>query len=231
MAHNGKVRILAIGGGGCTHGKDPYLEGFALSLIANRRPRVGFVGTADDAGVAKRRGFEACFKEVAAVGPPLPAGADRTATARWAVGLDLIYVGGGNTACLLDRWRNTGQSEGLLDAARTGALIVGTSAGAVCWFDFALSDSSGTGLAPLLGLGMVSGSCCPHYSDEPARRPAYEAAIASGALPAGIAIDDGAAALCEDGVAVRAVTGRTGSWVYRVTRGAHGRAVTLPFER
>ena len=68
---------------------------------------------------------------------------DADDAARWAVGLDLIYVGGGNTACLLDRWRNTGQSEGLLDAARTGALIVGTSAGAVCWFDFALSDSSG----------------------------------------------------------------------------------------
>jgi peptidase E len=231
MTHDGKIRILAIGGGGCTHGKDPDLEGFALSLIASHRPRVGFVGTADESGEAKRRGFNARFADVAVVAPLLPVDADRAATALWAAELDLVYIGGGSTAHLLERWRRSGQSLGLLDAARKGTLVVGISAGAVSWFDFALSDSGGAGLAPVAGLGAVSGSCCPHYSDEPARRPAYVAAVASGVMPTGIAIDDGAAALCENGVAVRAVTGRPGSWVYRVTRGADGRAVASPFER
>ncbi len=49
------------------------------------------------------------------------------------------------------------------------------------------------GYRPLRGLGLVRGSCCPHYSEEPARRPAFEAAIASGSIFAGLAIDDGVA--------------------------------------
>jgi hypothetical protein len=65
------------------------------------------------------------------------------------------------------------------------------------WFEAGLSDALGAGLAPLAGLGLFRGSFCPHYDSEPQRQPALHAAIASGQLPRGLALDDGAAVLLD----------------------------------
>ena len=58
-----------------------------------------------------------------------------------------------------------------------------------------MTDSFSTGnLAPLSdGLGLLRGSCCPHYDGEEERRPAFHRFIESGELSGGWAADDGAA--------------------------------------
>jgi len=53
-----------------------------------------------------------------------------------------------------------------------------------CWAD---------PLAPVAGLDRIAGSCCPHYSNEPERRPAFQHLIARSEMRPGIRIDDGAA--------------------------------------
>ena len=74
----------------------------------------------------------------------------------------------------------------------SGVVLAGGSAGANCWFEASTTDSFGP-LAPLAdGLGLLPGSYCPHYADEPGRRPLYQALVAEG-FPAGIACDDLAA--------------------------------------
>ncbi|HEY2656563.1 MAG TPA: hypothetical protein VGI55_12290 [Solirubrobacteraceae bacterium] len=59
-----------------------------------------------------------------------------------------------------------------------------------------MTDSYAVGTTRVLddGLGFLSGSACPHYDEEPTRRPAYRTAVARGELSAGHAAD-GAAAL------------------------------------
>jgi hypothetical protein len=49
----------------------------------------------------------------------------------------------------------------------------------------------------LHGLGLFRGSFCPHFDSEPQRPLALHAAIASGQLPRGLALDDGAAVLLD----------------------------------
>ncbi|MEV7383083.1 Type 1 glutamine amidotransferase-like domain-containing protein [Streptomyces lydicus] len=77
--------------------------------------------------------------------------------------------------------------------------------------------------APLTdGLGLLPGSLCPHYDSEPARRPGYLAAVNDRALPAGWAVDDGAAALFTDGRLTDVVTRREGATLRRVQADGDG---------
>lgn len=214
----GRVRVIAVGGGGFTHDLDAALEDFILAETGRWRPRVGYVGTASRDDPVKLARFYQRFETVAAAASHLPPDADGQAAARWLADLDLVYVGGGNTEHLVETWRSTGLGATLVSAARRGVLMAGVSAGAVCWFDAALSDSGGRGLAPLRGLGLLRGSACPHYSTEPARPPAFRDRIAAGELPDGIAIDDGVAVLLDDSGPCRVFSARPDAWAWRIGR-------------
>ena len=210
------VRIIAIGGGGCTNGTDPALEDFILEVVGKTRPRIGFIGTASGNAPTKISGFETRFAGLGEIAAPLPLEADAAMAATWVAPLDLVYVGGGNTARLLDVWRKTGIGAALMAAARRGTVFAGVSAGAVCWFEAAFSDALGDGFSALPGLGILRGSCCPHYSEEPHRIPAYRKAVAEGKIVPGLAIDDGVAVLCHAEGPVGYVTARPGRAAYSV---------------
>ena len=207
-------RLLAIGGGGVTHGTDHALDDLLLELCRKPAPRIGYVGLANLDDPQRLARIRTRFTSAG----HLPIDTPRHDAIRWIERQDVIYVGGGNTARLIDGLRDRGVVDALLRAARGGTLLAGVSAGAVCWFEQALSDSTGQGLAPLAGLGLFSGSCCPHYSTEPARREAFPAAIADGTLKDGIAIDDGVAVLLAPDAPPRALAARAGAWAYQVTR-------------
>lgn len=189
---HGGYHVIAIGGGGFTHGEDPALDLFCLKGLPER-PRLGFIGAASQDDPVKIARFHARFADLAGSLSHLPLGAGSAQAAAWAATLDLIYVGGGHTARLVSHLRETGIADVLAEATAKGTVLAGVSAGAACWFDKVLTDSLGNGLRPMDGLGIVPGSCCPHYSTEPLRKIAFPEAIARGDLPAGYAIDDGAA--------------------------------------
>jgi dipeptidase E len=65
------------------------------------------------------------------------------------------------------------------------------------------------------GLGLLGGSLCVHYNNEPERRAAYLAAIGEG-MPAGYGLDDYAGLLWEGEGSPAAVTARRGARAYRV---------------
>ena len=97
---------------------------------------------------------------------------------------DVIYVGGGNTANMLAIWRVHGIDRALREAWSRGAVLGGMSAGANCWFEGCVTDSFGPVLRELGdGLGILSGSFCPHYDGEPERRPTYTRLVGEGILP------------------------------------------------
>jgi dipeptidase E len=112
---------------------------------------------------------------------------------------DLIFVGGGNTRNMLLLWHAWGVDTALQHAWNNGVILAGVSAGAICWFEGGLTDSFPGLLRPLPGLSWLRGSFCPHYDSEPGRRSAFQEAIASGALPAGYAVDDDVALHFSDG--------------------------------
>jgi peptidase E len=134
---------------------------------------------------------------------------------------DVIFVGGGSVANMLAVWRVHGLDRIMRAAWQAGIVLSGVSAGAICWFTGGTTDSFGTDLRPFTdGLGLFSPSFCPHYDSEPGRRPLYQSLVASGALPPGIACDDGAAAHYVDDELAEIVTDRPAARGYRVDRSA-----------
>jgi hypothetical protein len=65
------------------------------------------------------------------------------------------------------------------------------------------------------GLGMLQGSLCVHYNNEPERRAAYLGAVGDG-MPGGYGLDDYAGLLWEGEGTPAAVTARRGARAYRV---------------
>ncbi len=137
---------------------------------------------------------------------------------------DVVWVGGGNTASMLAVWRAHSLDSLLARAWEQGVVLCGLSAGMNCWFEQSVTDSFGAHKLAALddGLGLLAGSCCPHYDGEELRRPAYEAFIASGELPDGYAADDGAALVFHGTTLHEVVSSRPGASAYRIERTADG---------
>jgi dipeptidase E len=133
---------------------------------------------------------------------------------------DLIYVGGGSLLNLLAVWEAHELSSILSLAWRNGVVLAGQSAGAMCWFEAGITKSSGRPEAGA-GLGLLGGSLCVHYNNEPDRRAAYLEAVAAG-MPAGYGLDDYAGLLWEGSGPPSVVTAQRGARAYRVAKGDDG---------
>jgi hypothetical protein len=70
-------------------------------------------------------------------------------------------------------------------------------------------------------MGLLGGSLCVHYNNEPERRAAYLDAVGDG-MPGGYGLDDYAGLLWEGTGSPSAVTARRGARAYRVTSGEAG---------
>lgn len=153
---------------------------------------------------------------------PMPSVSD---PADFLLSQDVIFVGGGSVANMLAVWRVHGLDAIMRSAWEAGIVLSGVSAGAICWFSGATTDSFGLPLQPFPdGLGLLDGSYCPHYNSEPGRRPLFQSLIADGTLPAGIACDDGAAAHFVDDSLHEVVADRAEAHGYLVERDSAGAA-------
>jgi dipeptidase E len=223
--------IVAIGGNGVGTGS-ATLNGYLVTLVDAPRPRVCFIPTASADSADYTLAF---FREFSALGCDPHVlnlfGRDVDDVRSFLLAMDLIYVGGGNTANMLAVWRVHGVDAILAEAHRRGVVLCGVSAGANCWFDASTTDSFLIGKAdPLLdGLGLLTGSFCPHYTSEPERRPRFIELVGSGELPSGIACEDGAAVHFADGDLVAAVAAEPGARAHRVVPGDGG-AAEIPLE-
>ena len=133
---------------------------------------------------------------------------------------DLIYVGGGSMVNLLAVWEAHDLGAILSLAWRRGIVLAGQSAGAMCWFEAGVTKSSGRPEVEA-GLGLLRGSLCVHYNNEPERRAAYLDAVGNG-IPDGYGLDDYAGLLWEGDGPPAAVTARRGARAYRVTSSETG---------
>jgi dipeptidase E len=211
--------IVALGGRGFRAGpEDQLMVDFILSLARGSRPRVCLVPTAGGDAAAQIADFyRACSLQDCR--PSDLRLFERTVAdlRGFVLEQDVVYVGGGNTASMLAVWRAHGFDEVLHEAHSAGVVLCGTSAGMNCWFEASVTDSFDlASLAPLQdGLGLLSGSACPHYDSEPLRRPSYRALVADG-FPAGYAADDATGLHFSGGALREVVTTREGDTGYRV---------------
>jgi hypothetical protein len=85
----------------------------------------------------------------------------------------------------------------------------------MCWFEGGITRSSGPP-EPFAGLGLLAGSLTVHADGEPERLPVWLAAVRSGELPGGWAVDDGVGLLFGGGRLRRVVSSRPGAGAQRV---------------
>ena len=106
----------------------------------------------------------------------------------------------------------------LQKAYQNGIILSGLSAGAICWFEQGVTDAVPGELGVLSCLGFLSGSCCPHFGEEPERRPAYHQLVSQEKILPGYGIDDGAALYFIEGQLNAAVSSRPDARAYTVRK-------------
>ena len=191
-------KIIAIGGVGVTPESDESLDHFILNQLKKTKNNIGFLGTASKDDNEKVEKFYKKFNNSNSELSHFKLTSSVNGFSDWLLSKDLVYVGGGNTSFMLEIWRKNNFEQVFKIAYEKGIILSGVSAGAVCWFDWILSDSMGQGFKPLKGINILEGSCTPHSSNIE-RINEFEINIKNNKLPRGIAIDDGVAVVFIDG--------------------------------
>ena len=194
-----KRQIIAIGGGG--FGRNPgegIIENYILKQANKKNPKICFIPTATGDNEAYKNNYYATFTKLNCK----PVHLDffkRTPDLEGLINQqDVIFVGGGNTKSMLAVWREWGLDLILNEAYKNGVVMSGVSAGAICWFDQGITDSWSEDLKVMDCLGFVKGACCPHYDEEPQRRPSLKKFLSQKVLESCYAVDGGCALHVKD---------------------------------
>ena len=211
-------RILAIGGGGFSgSAEDSPLDEYAIGLNALDRPRVCLLPTASGDPEAQIDRFYRVYE---------PLGCELSHVSLFRLGShpldlrehllsrDVIYVGGGSMLNLLALWRVHGVDSLLAEAWQRGVVLVGVSAGCMCWFEAGITRTRGMP-SPAIGLGLLPWTLSVHDASDPRRRAEYRTRVAEG-MPGGFAVEDGVGLLFGGTDLVEAVTARPQARAYRV---------------
>ena len=208
------------------------LDRLVLSLTEKPAPRICFLPTASGdereqtTRFYERFGSWPCELSILSL---FHLGRDRLDPVKHLLAQDAIYVGGGSMRNMLAIWREHRVDAAMRAAWEAGVVLAGLSAGAMCWFAGGVTMSGG---APELvsGLGLLAGSLSVHLDGEPERLPVYRAAVATGKLASGYALDDCAALVFAGTRLSTCVASRPGARVLRLRAdGAGGASVqTLP---
>ena len=99
---------------------------------------------------------------------------------------------------MLAVWKEWRLDKILKKAYRDGIVMSGVSAGAICWFQNGITDSWASNLKIMPCLNFIKGTCCPHYDEEPERRPAVKKLLLSNKIKDVFAVDGGAALHIKD---------------------------------
>ena len=194
-----KKQIIAIGGGG--FGRSPgegLIEKYILDQSEKDVPNICFIPTATGDNEAYKVNYYSTFSKLDC----LPSHLDffkRTPDLKELIlKQDIIFVGGGNTKSMLAVWKDWGLDLVLKEAYEKGVIMSGVSAGAICWFDQGITDSWAEDLKVMDCLGFIEGACCPHYDEEPQRKPSLNKFITEKVLKSCYAVDGGCALHIED---------------------------------
>jgi peptidase E len=136
---------------------------------------------------------------------------------------DIIWVAGGSVANLLALWTLHGVNDIMRECWQSGVVLMGVSAGSLCWFVGGTTDSFGLPLRPVTnGLGFLPYSNSPHHDAEKERRPAIIRLLERQELPDCYATDNGAGLVFTGTELAEAVCEKEGASAWQLRRGAGG---------
>lgn len=171
-------RIIAIGGGEIKNKTtleiDRYIANLAKEHAGEKRANALFFGTASHDSMpyfnSFRKTYTSVFDIKAEVALIVYGEMDVERIKNKIDMADCIYIGGGDTVYMLEKWAETGIDKMLIDAYEQGKIICGLSAGAICWFkdmytDYQIMRGESSEYTLKKGLGILEGTACPHFNE------------------------------------------------------------------
>ena len=191
--------IIAIGGGG--FGANPgqrIIEKYILKQTKKKNPKICFIPTATGDNEAYKVNYYSTFTNLDCCPSHLDFFKRTPDLNDLILNQDAIFVGGGNTKSMLAVWREWGLDKILKKAYLNGTVMSGVSAGAICRFQNGITDSWASNLKMMPCLNFIKGTCCPHYDEEPERKPAVKNFLLRNKVKNVYAVDGGAALHIKD---------------------------------
>ncbi|RPI19581.1 MAG: peptidase E [Ignavibacteriae bacterium] len=193
-----KKQIIALGGGGFSDDPgNPMLDLYIIVQSGKPKPRICFLPTASGDAIDYIEKFYKAYERLPAIPSHLSLTKGKTNVRRlesFILSQDIIFAGGGSPRLIMKVWRKTGMDKIIRKAWRRGIILSGMSAGAMCWFSDVLSNpKDDNNFKRISGLGLLTGSLCPHYNNRGELRKAFSRLIAQGELDNGFGVEDSCA--------------------------------------
>lgn len=179
------------------------LDQYILSLVGKEKPKVCYLSTAtgDSTEIIER--FHNAKLSAYLTHFPL-----FKVEKGWRTKLleqDIIYVGGGNTRSMLALWREWGIDDILHECYQRGIILCGMSAGAICWFDYGITDSDPEAYSIIKGLGFLNGLGAAHFVNHDEKYELFESFANQNTDVTCYGLSDYAALHFVDGNAINAI--------------------------
>lgn len=222
-------KIIAIGGGELrertTLAIDEYIAALAKARAGERRANALFIPTASHDFMPYYNTFHKVYTGVFDIKTDVALtvfkDVDQEKLKAKFEKADMIYVGGGDTVFMMERWKKVGLLPYLQDAYERGVIIAGLSAGAICWFSDIYTDSAaalgdnGEKYAMFTGLKWLNGVISPHYNE---RMLDFDEIVCYN-YPCAFGIENDAALVIADGEVVGSVTSGGNAWLLETKDG------------
>lgn len=193
-------KIVAIGGGRYDNGEIVNIVADIRALSEAKEPTMLFIPTAGRDNIDGDTAMMQAFKDNGCMVKTLFLTDNSLAYKKIKseiLGADIIYIGGGDVAFMMETWKKTGADKLLLEAYNNGIIMSGYSAGAVCWFESAYDDcGKDHAFVFVKCLGLFPFCACPHFEGDSWQ--SFAQAIKT-RNENGLALEDGAALIYNNG--------------------------------
>ncbi len=222
--------IIAIGGGEIRNKTtlkiDEYVALKAKEHAGEKRANALFIGTASHDSMpyfnSFRKTYTSVFDIKAEVALIVYGEMDIERIKGKIEMADCIYIGGGDTVFMLEKWKETGMDKLIIDAYNQGKIICGLSAGAICWFkdmytDYEIMRGQSADYVLKKGLGILDGAMCPHFNE---REKDFVLALEKGELNGAYCVENDCAIEFVDGKMNKVIS--AGGKAYYVEKSENG---------
>ena len=209
-------RIIAVGGGEIRNKTtleiDRYVAELAKLHAGENRANALFIGTASHDSMpyfnSFRKTYTSVFDIKAEVGLMVYGEMSVDKIAEKIRKADCIYIGGGDTVYMIERWRELGVDKMIVEAYNEGKIICGLSAGAICWFtdmytDYEIMRGQSSEYVLKKGLGIIEGAMCPHFNE---REKDFTEAMLTSSIPFAYAVENDCALEFVNGKLVKSIS-------------------------
>ncbi len=166
--------IIAIGGGEVSQNQTYEIDKFIVESSKKEKPNFLFIPTASKDARPYVKTINELYEGLGCKTDTLYLSnvkVSREEVNQKIESADIIYVGGGNTAYMMEVWKQYAVDKALIRAYKSGKILAGLSAGSICWFIAGHSDSEfiedieNPKHKWVKGLGIIPYLHCPHYDE------------------------------------------------------------------